>query len=85
MADIQNQIFDIIADKGHVDRDKITPEATMADLGVESLDIVEIVFALEDKFNIEIPYNANQQDAAGFSTVADVVDAVNGLIEKKRG
>ena len=44
----------------------------LQDLGVESLDFIEIVFALEEKFDVSIPYNANETSAAGKSESAPV-------------
>ena len=46
------------------------------------LDIVEIIFAIEEKFDIQIPYNANDQEME-FETVGHVVDAVKKVIEEQ--
>ena len=81
MSSVESDIIEIIAEKANVARDKITRESTMEDLEIESLDVVEIVFALEEKFDIEIPYNANDQEQE-FSTVGDVIEAVQGIVEK---
>ena len=85
MASIQDEIIDIIAKEASIDRDKVTPEATMDDLSIESLDLVEIIFALEEKFDIAIPYNANDPGAVGadLNTVKDVVEAVERLVGEK--
>lgn len=53
-------------------------------VGVESLDVIEIVFALEEKYKITIPYNANESAAAAFRTIGDVADAVSNLIATKQ-
>ena len=79
MADIESDIFDIIAEKAAVDREKIHAKAKLEDLEVESLDVVEIIFAIEEKFDVDIPFNANDQELE-FDTVNDVVKAVEGLI-----
>lgn len=89
----QDEILDIIAQKGMVARDTLTRGSKLADLNISSLDVVEIVFALEDKFDISIPFNANQgaEAAAGgaeqlkFQTVGDVIDAVDKLLAAKQG
>ena len=91
-ASTRDEILDIIAQKGMVARDTLTPESKLADLNISSLDVVEIVFALEDKFDIQIPFNANQgaEAAAGgdnkleFGTVGDVINAVEGLLKAKQ-
>jgi acyl carrier protein/nodulation protein F len=83
MSDIASDVFDIIARCGRVERAAVLPDASLADLKIESLSVVEIIFALEEKFGIEIPFEANQQ-VVKFETVADVVKAVEGLVAAKR-
>ena len=85
MASTQEEIIEIIAKQATVEREKITPEATMDDLAIESLDLVEIIFAIEEKFDIAIPYNANDPSATGsdLNTVADVIEAVDKLVQQK--
>ena len=70
-----DEILDIVAQKALLDRSKLTREAKLADLNVSSLDMVEVMFALEDKFGIELPFNANI-NASTFSTVGDVITFV---------
>ena len=76
--EIYAQVKTIVIDKLGVDEeDKVKPEANFAnDLGADSLDVVEMVMALEDHFGIEIP----DEDAEGIATVQDVV---NYIAEKK--
>ena len=55
-------------------------------LGLESLDIVEIIFAIEEKFDISVLYNANEASAtagSGFKTVGEVVDYVAHQINQQ--
>ncbi len=73
-----DEILDIIAQKALIDRSKLTPDVKLADLNVSSLDMVEVIFALEDKFAIQLPFNANTS-AEEIHTVADVV----ALVEKQ--
>lgn len=81
MATIESDIFDIIAEKAAVEREKIHAAAKLQDLEIESLDVVEIIFAIEEKFDIHVPFNANDQELE-FETVGDVVKAVEGLINE---
>ncbi|MEL6292621.1 MAG: acyl carrier protein [Pseudomonadota bacterium] len=60
-------------------RDDISLETELTDLSIESLDLAMIVFDIEDSFQIEIPYNANEE-GADFKTVGSVVDKVKELI-----
>ena len=74
MATVEEQkktITGIITDKLGVTADKVLPEADIVkDLGADSLDQVEIVMAVEDAFNIEIP----DEDAEQLKTVNDVFE-----------
>lgn len=82
MAGVESDVIDIIAEQTTVDRSQLARDAKLDDLEIESLDVVEIVFALEEKFDIHVPYNANDQDLQ-FQTVGDVVDAVSKLVEEE--
>lgn len=63
----------IIADKLSVNEEEITMESTFVDdLGADSLDIVELIMALEEELEVEIP----DEDAEGFKTVGDVVEYI---------
>ena len=67
--DIQAKVKEIIMDKLGVEESQITPEASFInDLGADSLDIVELVMAFEQAFNIQIP----DEDSEKVQTVGDV-------------
>ena len=69
MADHSAKVKDIIEKELGVEREKLTPEASfIEDLGADSLDIVELVMAMEEEFGIEIP----DEDAEKLKTVQDV-------------
>ncbi len=71
-----DKIKSIIVDELGVDEADVTLEASFVDdLGADSLDLVELIMALEDEFDIEIPDNAAEQ----ISTVNDVVEYIKGL------
>ena len=84
MASVESDIFEIIAEKAAVEREEVVNDAKLEDLEIESLDIVEIVFAIEEKFDVHVPFNANDQRLP-FETVSDVVRAVQALIEEPGG
>ena len=84
MASVESDIFEIIAEKSAVARDKIVGTASLQELEIESLDVVEIIFAIEEKFDIHVPFNANDQELE-FDTVSDVVKAVEALIAESGG
>ncbi len=67
----------IIADVLSVDVDEITPETTFKDdLGADSLDVFQIVMAVEEEFNIEIPTD----EAEKIVTVGDAVEAIKNAV-----
>ena len=82
MASVEGDVIDIIAEQTTVGRSRLSRDASLEDLEIESLDVVEIVFAIEEKFDIHVPYNANDQELK-FETVGDVVDAVNRLVAEE--
>jgi acyl carrier protein len=57
------RIIDIIAEEGSIERDRITPEATLQTLGVESMDVVMILMGIEDKLDTYLPMDAELADA----------------------
>ncbi|MBI3420239.1 MAG: acyl carrier protein [Proteobacteria bacterium] len=83
MSQLNDEILDIVAQKAMVDRSKLTVDAKLADLQISSLDVVEIVFALEDKYQIQIPFNANSTSME-FERVGEVVAVVEKLITAQR-
>ena len=77
-AELELKIKDIIADKLHVDKAQITPEASFTnDLGADSLDTVELIMEIEHEFNISIP----DEDATSISCVKDVIDYVESHVK----
>ena len=79
---VQDKVIEIIAEQGLIDVNDVTLEATLDDLGINSLGIVESIFALEEEFDIEVPFNANAPTKSDFdiSTVASIVLAVEKLV-----
>jgi len=75
---VQDKVKSIISEQLGVKPEEVTPEASFIDdLGADSLDTVELVMALEEEFNIEIP----DEDAEKIMTVGDAVK----YIEEKTG
>ncbi len=70
-SQVQSKVVDIIANQLGVEKDIITAEANVVDdLGADSLDVVELVMALEEAFDLEIP----DEDAENIRTVKDIFD-----------
>jgi acyl carrier protein len=81
------EVAEVVANEARVDRALLTRDADLAELDIQSLEIVEIIFALEDKFGIEIPYNANsaadKTTGVSLKTLGDIVDMVNRLANEQ--
>jgi acyl carrier protein len=74
MGAINEKVIDIIVDKLGVDRAEVTPEAVFVDdLGADSLDLVELIMAMEEEFGMEIA----DEDAEKLRTVQDVINFVS--------
>jgi acyl carrier protein len=85
VSDIASEVIAIIAKKKRVDKPTVELSDRLETLGLESLDAVEMIFDLEEKFDIEIPYNANTNNPrTEFDTVGDVVNAIEKLVAKKK-
>jgi acyl carrier protein len=78
------RILDILAAETFVERAKLVPDATIDDLGIASLDIVQAIFALETEFDIELPV-AQQGGGAEFATVAELVNHVLAALDGAAG
>ena len=71
-------LAETLAEKYDVERDVISPEATLTELGLDSLTIVELLFDVEDEFGIEVP-----EERATFETLAEAGALVQELLKAK--
>jgi acyl carrier protein len=81
MADVTADVIAIITKKIPGEKKEIQLADNLQALGLESIDALEMIFDLEEKFGIQIPYNANSA-ATDFSTVGDVVKAIQRLVDE---
>lgn len=79
---VQDRIIAIVAEQAMLDRDQISLQSTPADLGIDSLGLVESIFAIEEAFDISIPFNANEPEQSDFdiSSVGSIIAAVEKLV-----
>ena len=84
---VREKVIAIIAEQAVLEPGDITPTATLADLGIDSLGLVESIFAIEEAFDIQIPFNANEPDQSEFdiSSVDTIIAAVEGLVAAQKG
>lgn len=92
--EIVDEVRQVIAKVLKLPVEHLKPETKLTDIGAESLDVIEIVFELEEKFGISIPFQANEAAKAPggnpsgaqnlpFTTIDDVAKAVKGLVDAK--
>ena len=88
MADsVRDRVIAIIAEQAVLDPSEVKPEMTLADLGIDSLGLVEAIFAIEETFDVSVPFNANEPTESPFdvSSVAAIVTAVEQLVAEQKG
>lgn len=81
-ASVEDRVIAIIARQAVLDPAQVKPEMSPDDLGLDSLGLVETIFAIEETFDISVPFNANEPEVGGFnlSSVGAIVRAVEALI-----
>ncbi len=80
MSSIEERVTDIVVEQLGLERDKVHPESKFVDdLGADSLDTVELVMALEEEFEIEIP----DEEAEKITTLREAIAYVEEHAKKK--
>ena len=82
---VADTVRQIIAEQAVLDVEDVKPDQTLEDLGIDSLGLVESIFAIEEAFDIQVPFNANDPSESDFdiSNVAAIIAAVEGLVAQK--
>jgi acyl carrier protein len=82
---VKDKVILIIAEQGLLDVADVSLSATLEDLGIDSLGVVESIFAIEEEFDIEVPFNANAPEESEFdiSSVATIISAVETLVAEQ--
>jgi acyl carrier protein len=80
--DTRERVIAIIAEQALLDPADVRDDMTLADLGIDSLGVVECIFAIEEAFDISIPFNANEPERSDFdiSSVGRVIEGVGRLV-----
>ena len=80
-SDTELKVREIIAEQAVMDLDAVKLDSTPEELGLDSLAMVEIVFSIEEAFDISVPYNANEPNTSDFdiSNVAAIIKAIEAL------
>lgn len=79
MSGRDEELIDIIAEEALMDRAKLDPTAKLEDIGLDSVDLVSVIFAIEEKYGIEIAEDAFDRT----DTLGAVLGKINALIDAK--
>jgi acyl carrier protein len=84
---VETKIIGILAEQAVLDPEQVKLDSTPDELGLDSLGLVEAVFAIEEGFDISVPFNANEPVSGAFdiSSVRAIVAAVRTLIAEQKG
>jgi acyl carrier protein len=77
--ELTERVISVIAATQHIAKEKVTPDSTFEELGIDSLDGINILFALENEFNIDIPDDAAQT----IRGVREMVEGIARLLEAR--
>ncbi|WP_108853357.1 acyl carrier protein [Albidovulum aquaemixtae] len=84
-TNVRDQVIAIIAEQAVLDVSQVSPEMSLEDLGIDSLGLVESIFAIEEAFDISVPFNANepQKNEFDISSVSAIIRAVENLVAER--
>ncbi|HEX8306834.1 MAG TPA: acyl carrier protein [Allosphingosinicella sp.] len=77
---IEADVIDIVQNKCSRSDLVVSRDSKLLDLGVDSLDVVDIIFEIEERWKVELPFNANSAGAFEMNTVGEVIDRVSELL-----
>lgn len=83
---IKDQVIEIVAEQAVLNPSDVSLDATLESLGIDSLGLVESIFAIEETFDITVPFNANTPEESDFdiSSVASIIDGIERLIAEQK-
>ncbi|MFY9238124.1 MAG: acyl carrier protein [Roseovarius sp.] len=83
--DIEKRVISIIAEQAMLEPSDMTLDSSLEDLGIDSLGLVEAIFAIEEAFDINVPFNANEPSESDFdiSSVRSIMDGIKRLIKEQ--
>lgn len=82
MADIEASLLEIIKNHAVGLTGELTRDTAVSDLGIDSFAIVEIIYEVEEKLGVEVPFNANENPFGDMKSVGDLIDALDALMKK---
>lgn len=81
----RDKVIAIIAEQAVLDPSDVTEQSTLEDLGIDSLGLVESIFAIEEEFDISIPFNANEPSESDFdiSNIGAIIAGIDKLVAEQ--
>ncbi|MBE0452059.1 acyl carrier protein [Roseovarius autotrophicus] len=85
MSSIQDRVIGIIAEQSGLEPSDVSLDSTPEDLGIDSLGLVESIFAIEEAFDIAVPFNANEPEKSEFdiSSVRSIIAGIERLLAEQ--
>ena len=83
--DVKDRVIEIIAEQAVLEPSDVTMDSTLESLGIDSLGLVESIFAIEEAFDIQVPFNANEPEKSEFdiSNVGTIVTGIQRLVAEQ--
>jgi acyl carrier protein len=83
---VKDKVIEIIAEQAMIEPSDVSLDNTLEDLGVDSLGLVESIFAIEESFDIQVPFNANEPSESDFdiSSVAAIIAGIEKLVADQK-
>ena len=84
--EIRDKVIEIVAEQAVLEPSDVKMDNTLEELGIDSLGLVESIFAIEEAFDISVPVNANNPTEGDFdiSTVQSIVAGIETLIRDQK-
>ncbi|MEO9573639.1 MAG: phosphopantetheine-binding protein [Tateyamaria sp.] len=84
---VQDKVIEIIAEQAVLEPGDVALDSTLEDLGIDSLGLVESIFAIEEEFDISVPFNANDPSESDFdiTNVQSIITGIEKLIADQKG
>ena len=82
---VKDKVIGILAEQAVLEPRDVSTDQTLESLGIDSLGLVECIFAIEEEFDIQVPFNANEPEKSDFdiTNVASIVAAVEELVAQQ--
>ncbi len=80
--DVIEEVKQIIANYMRLPAQELSARTRLQDIGVQSIDILELVFALEKRFGVDLPFNLNENEQNWFATIGDIAKAIQSVMAK---